>query len=265
MKTKYFTQFLYLCLTTTLVAEPTLEERITALEARVEALEKATSQEGASTSPSAQATAGTIFQEDFEGGLAGWEHELKYVAPPQVAAKNHPHYQVNFSDDPRAAKELTFRGDTTNPMDGKRFMTFASKEKQLVIVNNGQPDSVVDTAWRGVHIIRGKEGFTLGDSKLPVLTFSYQLRSPVIKKINHEIRGGQFEVGWSVAGSPETWTLIQSFQEDTEGWKEVELDLSALPKDKSIVLEFRYFVCDSRLATSPGVQVDAIRVFDDGE
>jgi len=152
------------------------------------------------------------------------------------------------------------------PVSGKRFLTFASKEKQVVLLNASYdiaPTTFNMLPWRGVHVTSSKESFTLKGTNLPVLKIQVHLELPYIKL--KKFYAGHFEIGVAEKGNlASSYTLIQKFQENTEGWKEQELDLSGLPKDKEFVLVLRYFACDSRYGASPGVQIDDIKIFDDG-
>ena len=66
-------------------------------------------------------------------------------------------------------------------------------------------------------------------------------------------------------GDLNSFKTVGRVTEDTEDWKDVEFDFSGAPKDEKIHLSFAYICVDSRNSVSPGLQIDNIKIFDDGQ
>lgn len=259
---------LFLCLVVSPVAlaQQTVEERLTALEARLAELETKIDKGGnTETRTPAEKPTGLVFHEGFEEGIAGWVEEIRFLVPEHITAKNHPYLQVKSWEKFRSTKELKTSSGIINPKEGKRFLTAASEEQGVVILNSAAnaPTSVIPD-WRAVHYFSTKEPISLGDLKLPVVTAQINLKAPSAR--DRETRpGGLFIIGYYLEGGDlNSFVTVGTVASETEDWKEVEFDFSGAPKDQKIHFTFAYVCGDSRTMTAPGLQIDDIKIFDDG-
>ncbi len=245
--------------------EPTLEERLAALEKRVAELEAEKKQSSVEDKESSEKQ-NLLFHEGFEKGVVGWLEEIRYMQPENMWAVNKGHLQIHSWEKFRTAKELKTSEGPIEPIEGKRFLTAASQEKDVVIVNssaNVAHNVVLD--WRAVHYFSTKEAISLSSLTLPAVSASINLRTP--SKRERESRpGGMFIIGYYPEGGDlNSFETVGRVTENTEGWKEVEFEFSGAPKDKKIHLSFAYICADSRNSSAPGLQIDDIKVFDDGQ
>ena len=174
-------------LVSSLASGQTLEERVAALEKRVAELEaqkeNAAAVSGGSETPSKK---GVIFQAGFEKGVTGWVEEMRYMQPENMNGVSKPTLQIHSWEKFRTAKELKTSKGIIKPQEGKRFLTLASQEKGVVIVNskaNVAHNVVRD--WRAVHYVSTKEAISLAELNLPMVSAMINLQCPAAEIKNH--------------------------------------------------------------------------------
>lgn len=233
-----------------------LSQRVADLEKRVAELEaalKTRTGSGQDTPTTPKRTGTVIFEDGFEGGLEKWTTD---VAKGGKWAQGRGSDIANYSAW-QAVKGVTYQQKNIQPKGGSRFATTSRQQDGMSVIF---PENQNWDEWYGYRYLLTKNTVDLSAAKLPTLSLSV-----LFDHFTQGFRWNIVTVGYLVEGDgiADFKPLTQLNQPIAE-WREIEVDLSMVPKDKPVRLGIVYGCVNSHHGASSGLHIDDVALIDEG-